>query len=48
MLNPHFVAWEQGLFGGHKSEDIRTFFFRQWYQPEKNLIILEPYNLLKL
>ena len=25
MLNPHFVAGEQGLFGGHKSEDIRTF-----------------------
>ena len=27
MLNPHFVAGEHGLFGGHKSEDIRTFFF---------------------
>ena len=26
MLNPHFVAREQGLFGGHKLEDIRTFF----------------------
>ena len=26
MLNPHFVAGEHGLFGGHKSEDIRTFF----------------------
>ena len=25
MLNPHFVAGEHGLFGGHKSEDIRTF-----------------------
>ena len=25
MLNPHFVAEEHGLFGGHKSEDIRTF-----------------------
>ena len=27
MLNPHFVAGEHGLFGGHKSEDIRTFYF---------------------
>ena len=27
MLNPQFVAGEHGLFGGHKSEDIRTFFF---------------------
>ena len=27
MLNPHFVAGEHGLFGGHKSEDIRTFLF---------------------
>ena len=27
MLNPHFVAGEHGLFGGHKSEDIRTFFY---------------------
>ena len=26
MLNPQFVAGEHGLFGGHKSEDIRTFF----------------------
>ena len=26
MLNPQFVAREHGLFGGHKSEDIRTFF----------------------
>ena len=26
MLNPQFVAEEHGLFGGHKSEDIRTFF----------------------
>ena len=26
MLNPHFVAGEHGLFGGHKSADIRTFF----------------------
>ena len=26
MLNPLFVAGEHGLFGGHKSEDIRTFF----------------------
>ena len=26
MINPHFVAGEHGLFGGHKSEDIRTFF----------------------
>ena len=25
MLNPQFVAGEHGLFGGHKSEDIRTF-----------------------
>ena len=25
MLNPHFVAGEHGLFGGHKSEDIRIF-----------------------
>ena len=25
MLNPHFVAGEHGLFGGHKSEDIQTF-----------------------
>ena len=25
ILNPHFVAGEHGLFGGHKSEDIRTF-----------------------
>ena len=27
MLNPQFVAGEHGLFGGHKSEDIRTFSF---------------------
>ena len=26
MLNPQFVAGEHGLFGGHKSEDIRTFY----------------------
>ena len=26
MLNLQFVAGEHGLFGGHKSEDIRTFF----------------------
>ena len=26
MLNPHFVAGETGLFGGHESEDIRTIF----------------------
>ena len=26
MLNPHFVAGEHGLFGAHKSEDIRTIF----------------------
>ena len=26
VLNPHFVAGEHGLFGGHKSEDIWTFF----------------------
>ena len=25
MLNPQFVAGKHGLFGGHKSEDIRTF-----------------------
>ena len=25
MLNPQFVAGEHGLFGGHKSKDIRTF-----------------------
>ena len=24
LLNPQFVAGEQGLFGGHESEDIRT------------------------
>ena len=24
MLNPHFVAGEHRLFGGHKSEDIRN------------------------
>ena len=29
MLNPHFVAGEHGLFGGHKSENIRTFFEKQ-------------------
>ena len=28
MLNPHFVAWEHGLFGSHKSEDIRTFLLK--------------------
>ena len=27
MLNPQFVAGEHGLFGGHKSEDIRTFLY---------------------
>ena len=27
MLNPQFVAGEHGLFGGHKSEDVRTFLF---------------------
>ena len=27
MLNPHFVAGVHGLFGGHKSEDIRTFLY---------------------
>ena len=25
MLNPQFVAGEHRLFGGHNSEDIRTF-----------------------
>ena len=30
MLNPHFVAGEHGLFGGHKSEDIRTFSLKQF------------------
>ena len=29
MLIPHFVAGEHGLFGGHKSEDIRTFFSKK-------------------
>ena len=29
MLNPHFVAGEHGLFGGYKSENIRTFFEKQ-------------------
>ena len=28
MLNPQFVAGEHGLFGGHKSEDIRTFYLK--------------------
>ena len=27
MLNPHFVAGEKGLFGGHKSEDIQHYFY---------------------
>ena len=27
MLNPHFVAGKHGLFGAHKSEDIRTILF---------------------
>ena len=27
MLNPHFVAGQHGLFGGHESEDIRTIFY---------------------
>ena len=27
MLNPHIVAGEHGLFGGHKSKDIHTFLF---------------------
>ena len=26
MLIPQFVAGEHGLFGGHESEDIQTFF----------------------
>ena len=26
MLNPHFVAGEHGLFGGHESKDIPTIF----------------------
>jgi len=30
MINLQFVAGEHGLFGGHKSEDIRTFFFQFW------------------
>ena len=30
MLNPHFVAGEHGLFGGHESEDIRTIFFQKY------------------
>ena len=25
LVIPQFVAGEHGLFGGHKSEDIRTF-----------------------
>ena len=25
LCNPQFVAEEHGLFGGHKSKDIRTF-----------------------
>ena len=31
MLNPQFVAGEHGLFGRHKSEDIRTFFLVDFY-----------------
>ena len=27
---PQFVAGEHGLFGGHKSEDIRTFSLKQF------------------
>ena len=27
MLIPQFVAGEHGLFGGHKSKDIRTIFY---------------------
>ena len=26
LVIPQFVAGEHGLFGGHKSEDIRTFY----------------------
>ena len=36
MLNPHFVAWEHGLFGGHESEDIWTIFqYRPNYSYQK-------------
>ena len=29
IRNPHFVAGEHGLFGGHESEDIRTIFSKR-------------------
>ena len=31
MLNRQFVAGEHGLFGGYKSEDIRTFLYKTIY-----------------
>ena len=38
MLNPHFVVGEHGL-GGHKSEDIRTFYFCQdFFIPYKYIL----------
>ena len=30
MLNPHFLAGEHGLFGGHDSKDIQTIFSKSF------------------
>ena len=37
MLIPHFVAGKHGFFGGHKSEDIRTFLSKNSKNPNKIL-----------
>ena len=39
MLNPQFVAGEHGLFGGHKSEDIRSFFMLKMWGEKVQLSI---------
>ena len=39
MFNPHFVAGEHGLFGGHKSEDI-------FFSTMKNHVTINYSNLI--
>ena len=43
MLNPHFVAGEQGFFGGHESKDIHTIFCYISCKAEKfSIVVFKP------
>ena len=48
MLNPHFVAGEQGFFGGHKSEDIRTFFLKNEIHYNVNCLVVKSESFIKV